>query len=213
MVSEEVSEHENVPFWYAHARPPPLYTNPNPDQLPAQASEARNNPHAARKVDMVYSNATSFNAPFGVVKTDNVKKEESRWWDWSQPKAEPYGPGVKSQDEWAKTRESSYRNAFHMGGEAGPYARKNTRYSATPHHIRTVGIGNNDFVESVKFDKINFLFDLVPITELKPEDFGSVDQTKVEKVSFEQDYNSRNQINYPLRGKVCLILRSIFFLN
>jgi hypothetical protein len=94
---------------------------------------------------MVYTNAASFNAPFGVVKTDNVKKEESRWWDWSQPKAEPYGPGAKVQDEWAKTRESSYRNAFHMAGEAGPYAKKNTRYSANPHHIRSVGIGKHHF--------------------------------------------------------------------
>lgn len=141
ILSEEISEHQNVPFWYAHSRPAPLYTEPSPDQLPAQAIEPRNNPHAARKVDMVYTNASTFNEPLGMVKTDNVKKEESRWWDWSPPKAEPYGPGTKTQDEWAKIRESSYRTAYTMAGEAGPYAKKNTRYSAAPHHIRTMGIG------------------------------------------------------------------------
>jgi len=181
IVSEEVSEHESVPFWYANSRPPPLYTEPNSDQLPAQALEPRNNPHAARKVDMVYSNAATFNAPFGVVKTDNVRKEESRWWDWSQPQAEPYGPGAKSQDEWTKIKESSYRNAFNIAGEAGPYAKKNTRYSAAPHHVRTIGI--------------------VPVTDLKPEDLESINQTLVERVSFEQQYNSRNAKNYPMRGR------------
>ena len=142
VLSEDVPEHESIPHWYGHARPPPFYTDPSADQLPAQAMEARNNPHAARKVDMVYTNAATFNAPMGIVKTDNVKKEESRWWDWTPPQAEPYGPGAISQDEWKKTNESSYRTAFHMGGELGPYAKKNTRYSANPNHLRTVGIGN-----------------------------------------------------------------------
>lgn len=91
---------------------------------------------------MVYANAATFNAPFGIVKTDNVKNEEKHWWDWSQPTGEAYGPGVKSHDEWKKVRESSYRNAFNFSGESGPYAKKNTRYSANPEHIRTVGIGN-----------------------------------------------------------------------
>ena len=44
---------------------------------------------------------------------------------------------------------------------------------------------------------------LVPVTDLKTEDFQTTNQTHVEKVSFEQDYNSRNEQNYPLRGKVC----------
>jgi hypothetical protein len=142
-----VAEHESIPFWYGHSRPAPFYTDPNANQLPAQAIEPRNNPHAARKVDMVYTNTASLNAPFGIVKTDNVEKEEARWWDWSQPKAEPYGPDAKSQDEWAKIRESSYRNAYSFAGDAGPYAKRNSRYSASPHHIRTVGIG--------RFDPIN----------------------------------------------------------
>jgi hypothetical protein len=91
---------------------------------------------------MVYTNAATFNAPFGIVKTDNVKKEESRWWDWSEPKGEVYGPGAKSQDEWRKIQESSYRNAFTVAGVKGSYAKKNTRYSSNPQHIRTVGVGN-----------------------------------------------------------------------
>ncbi len=48
------------------------------------------------------------------------------------------------------------------------------------------------------------LFNLVPITDLKPDDLESVNQTLVEKVSFEQQYNSRNKTNYPLRGRVRL---------
>ncbi len=47
----------------------------------------------------------------------------------------------------------------------------------------------------------------MPITELKPDDLESIDQTLVEKVSFEQQYNSRNARNYPLRGKVCLSIK------
>ena len=142
VMSEDVPEHDSIPFWYGHSRAPPLYTDPTPDQLPAQALEPRNNPHAARKVDMVYTNPASFNAPVGFVKTDNVAKQESRWWDWSLPKAEPYGSGALSQDDWNKTRESSYRNAFHTAGTTGPYAKKNTRYSASPNYTRAVGIGN-----------------------------------------------------------------------
>ncbi|CAF3696318.1 unnamed protein product, partial [Rotaria sordida] len=26
IISEEVPERENIPFWYGHSRPPPLYT-------------------------------------------------------------------------------------------------------------------------------------------------------------------------------------------
>lgn len=141
IISEEVPEHEGIPFWYGNSRPPALYTEPSPSQLPAQVSEPRNNPHAGRQVDVVYSNATNFNAPLGIVKTDNVKQEEARWWDWSQPSGESYGPGAKTQEEWMKTKESSYRNAFNIGGESGPYAKKNTRYSANPHQTRTFGIG------------------------------------------------------------------------
>jgi hypothetical protein len=44
--------------------------------------------------------------------------------------------------------------------------------------------------------------DLVPITELKTEDFESITKPLVEKVSFEQQYNSRQSSNYPLRGQV-----------
>lgn len=98
---------------------------------------------------MVYTNAATFNAPFGIVKTDNVRKEEACWWDWSPPKAESYGPGVKSQDEWKKIQESSYRNAFSIAGERGSYAKKNTRYSANPEPIRTIGVGNNNFQKIV----------------------------------------------------------------
>jgi hypothetical protein len=143
VMTENVPEHESIPYWYGHARPEPIYTNPNIDELPAQASEPRNNPHAGRKIDMVFTNPSTFNAPVGVIKTDNVRKEESRWWDWTLPKAETYGPRATSHDQWKKTNESSYRNAYNMAGETGPYAKKNTRYSANPHHIRTVGIGEN----------------------------------------------------------------------
>ncbi|CAF5173936.1 unnamed protein product, partial [Rotaria magnacalcarata] len=72
-------------------------------------------------------------------------------------------------------------NAFATTSDAGAaYAKRNSRYSASPNHIRTVGI--------------------VPITDLKPDDFGPVNQTHVEKVSYEQQYDSRNAANYPLRG-------------
>lgn len=141
MISENVAEFENLPEWYGNARAEPIYTKPNPNDLPMQIAEPRNNPHAARKVDLVYTNASTFNAPMGHVRTDNVKHEETRWWDWSQPKAEPYGPRAVTQEDWRKTNESSYRNAFHMAGESGPYARKNTRYSANPYREPTVGIG------------------------------------------------------------------------
>ncbi|CAF0869619.1 unnamed protein product [Adineta steineri] len=181
IISEKIPEHENIPFWYGNSHPAPLYTEPNPTQLPAQVSEPRNNPHAARKVDMVYTNASSFNAPFGIIKTDNVKNEEGNWWDWSPPKSETYGPRVKTQDEWKKIQESSYRNAFTTAGEMGSYATKKTRYSSNPLHIRTVGV--------------------VPITDLKPENLQKINQQLVEGISYEQQYNSRSDTNYPVRGR------------
>lgn len=44
----------------------------------------------------------------------------------------------------------------------------------------------------------------MPITDFKPENLGPVNQKLVEKVSFEQQYNSRKTQNYPLRGRVCV---------
>ena len=213
VISENVPEFESIPDWYGHERPEPLYTNPNPADLPAQALEPRNNPHAARKVDMVYTNAATFNAPVGMMRTDNVQKEESRWWDWSQPKAEPYGPKAISQEEWKKTNESSYRNAFHLAGESGPYAKKNTRYSANPHRAVTVGIGMMIFF----CDRFRLIITChiylisVPITELKVDHYDAEPRTLVERVSFEQQYNSRNDTNYPLRGRVSFF--HFFLLN
>ncbi|CAF1002991.1 unnamed protein product [Adineta ricciae] len=181
ILHEDIPEHDSIPAWYGHTHPLPLYTEPHPDQLPAQASEARNNPHAARKVDMVFTNASTFNAPFGIIKTDNVKREELRWWDWSPPKGDVYGPGVRTQDDWKRIQESSYRNAYATAGVVGSYAKKNSRYSSNPPHMRTVGI--------------------VPITDYKPDNLQSVNQKLTEAVSFEQQYDSRSATNYPLRGK------------
>jgi hypothetical protein len=136
-----MSEHENIPYGSNQSRPAPFYTDPYTNSLPQQGLEPRSNPYATREVDMINTNASGFNAPFGNMRMDSAKKEESRWWDWTQPKAEPYGSGAKIQDERAKIRESSYRNAFNFPSEPGVYAKRNSRYSASPHHIRAVGIG------------------------------------------------------------------------
>ncbi|CAF0859075.1 unnamed protein product, partial [Didymodactylos carnosus] len=176
VITEEVSN-DSLPPWYTNQKPPPLYTGPN--EIPTQVAEARNNPHAARKVDMVYENVASLNGPYGIIKTDNVSREENRWWDWSQP-TESYGPRAKVNEDWKKRYESSYRGTFGLSSETGPYT-MNSRHSSNPNNTEAVGI--------------------VPVTEMKQKGREQINQKLVEKVSFENQYDSRTDTNYPLRGR------------
>ena len=53
---------------------------------------------------------------------------------------------------------------------------------------------------------------IVPITDLTSYSKANEDQRVfVDKVSFEQAYDSRNENNYPMRGRVTLFFQTIFF--
>lgn len=142
MLADNTSEHKNMPSWFKPPPPPPFYTDPNLTPFTAQTQplQGRN---------------TNPNVPRGMVKMNNVEKEESRWWDWSGTKVERNEPVVRNRDESAKKQESSYQNIFGCWTESVPQPKKNTRYSATPQYIRAVGIGKYFFIPSIDINLKN----------------------------------------------------------
>ncbi|CAF0968707.1 unnamed protein product [Adineta steineri] len=178
---EQDSEQDNVPTRNGYPRPAPFYTDPNMNFASAQVPEPRNDPYAARRMNISQTNIAQSNAPTaGVGRPGSYQREESRWWDWSHSKVEASPPIRKTQDDRIKTRENSYQNIFHYGTEQDTSnQQKNGRYSANPQQIRTLGI--------------------VPVTELKSDGLQFGNQNFIEKLSNEQSYNNRNPMNYPRR--------------
>ncbi|UJR21100.1 hypothetical protein I4U23_024200 [Adineta vaga] len=177
---EEASEQENSQFRQTQSRQPaPFYTELNAYSSSAPAPDLRQNPYATRPIENNRSNASSS----GPMRGAHGEREESRWWDWSQSKTNPSGSGTRNQDERAKTRDNSYQNLFQHGtDERTTYSRQNSRYSANPKHMRTVGI--------------------VPITGLKSDDMESVDQRHIERIPYEQQqYVTQTQLDYARRDQ------------
>ena len=173
--------------------------------MPAQVIEDRNKPHAGRAADFLRENVYGLNEPINNIKTKDVGVSEGkRWWEWNTPKDEMDSniknkkrqqhpmPNITDPNElnsYATTYQKDLgylNNVLQPGTKIGGANENNGaayRHTYNPNGQQAVGI--------------------VPITDLSSySKAGEPQRVFVDKMSFEQAYDSRNENNYAMRGKV-----------
>ena len=157
--------------------------------VPTQAIEDRNNPHAGRAASFLRENAHTINEPINRVSSKNVTNEaEKRWWQWDAPEDKSHQKRSQSLSGNKNSHDGGYQTTYQK--ELGYLNDANNesliaarRHSRNPYNAAAVGI--------------------VPINDLNG--FSKPDEAQrvfVDRVSFEQAYDSRNENNYPMRGRV-----------
>lgn len=175
---------------------PPLYTDPL--IVPAQAIEDRNRPHAGNLASFLRENAGTINEPINKIQSRGMDKNvEKRWWEWTLP----------AEDEnWKNKRRSSSQSSAkpaERGSEFQTTYQKEHGYLKNLVNQNTVvGLRNDNQGAANRhyYNPNNVQANgIVPVNDLTN---GSNDQQRVfvDRVSFEQNYNSRNENNYPIRG-------------
>jgi hypothetical protein len=157
--------------------------------IPAQAIEDRNFPHAGRSANFLRENAYTLNEPVNKISSKNVSKEaEKRWWDWSEHQSNlnqqttfavnPHGDSENFKTTYQKNH-GILRNPIQPNVKVENGI---SRHSFNPNNNITQGI--------------------VPVNDLNGFSNGNVQRVFVDKMSFEHQYDARQENNYPNRGKV-----------
>lgn len=185
--------------------------------VPAQAIEDRNHPHAGRHATFLRENARTLNEPVAKVNSKNSAnlELERRWWEWNTvssatsnevrrgkrsqsnapPSSVPYTvdmPNNESGSQGSGFQTTYQKDHGYLKELLIPNANKQTesipvatRYGSNPNSREAVGI--------------------VPINDLNTNSKSGEDQRVfVDKMSFEHQYDSRKDNNYPVVGKVSL---------
>ena len=182
--------------------------------VPAQAVEERNHPHAGRHATFLRENARTFNEPVAKVSTKTAAAD-ARWWEWNTVSSEAAAPGGRRSGKRSQSNAppssapdpaaaAAYTNA--NGGFQTTYQKDHgylkellmpngsrqsesaaaaaaTRHGSNPNARQAVGI--------------------VPVNDLTTfSKSGEEQRVFVDKMSFEHQYDSRKDNNYPVMGKV-----------
>ena len=186
--------------------------------VPAQAIEDRNKPHGARAADFLRENARTLNEPVNKVKTRNVDAEnEKRWWEWSTPdeanknwkntnKRSISTSNLKEQNGSGNGVAHLFENNAGGDGYQTTYQKEHgflTKQSSASSGVRSESSSNNGGNRHASNPNSQHAIGIVPVTDLTSYSKANEQQRVfVDKVSFEQAYDSRNENNYPMRGRV-----------
>ena len=197
---------------------PNLYTQPM--IVPAQAIEDRNKPHGARAADFLRENARTLNEPVNKVKTRNVDAEnEKRWWEWSTPDEANKNWKITNKRSISTSNLKEQTNGSGNGvahlfeNNAGGDGYQTTyqkehgfltkQSSSASSGVRSESSSNNGGNRHASNPNSQHAIGIVPVTDLTSYSKANEQQRVfVDKVSFEQAYDSRNENNYPMRGRV-----------
>lgn len=199
--SEEV-DNKSLPYnqVYKHEASQ-LYTQPL--IVPAQSIEPRNNPHATQNAGFLRENVAGLNEPINNVNT-RAAAPEQRWWEWNVPKDEMdsalknkkrlssignYSNNPNDINSYATTyqKDMGYLNNVlepntQVGGPNGENKGAPTRYQYNTNGAQAVGV--------------------VPVNDLNSfTNANDKQRVFVDKMSFEHNYDSRNNQNYNQRGR------------
>lgn len=209
---EEISNDSIVGDQKYQSQAPPIFTQPM--IVPAQAIEDRNHPHAGRQVSFLRENARTLNEPVAKVQTRNpatnkTTEIEKRWWEWNtvssggqdDPKRRVGGkrsqsnapPSTDSVSEFTNGSSGGFQTTYQKdhgylrdlvmsNGKMMAEQEAATRHGANPNGREAVGI--------------------VPVNELNSYSRpGEEQRVFVDKMSFDHQYDSRKDTNYPIQGK------------
>lgn len=198
--SEEIDS-KSLPYnqVYTH-QASQLYTQPL--VVPAQSIEDRNFPHGGRNAGFLRENVASLNEPINNINT-RVTAPEKRWWEWNVPKEE-MDSALKN-----KKRLSSIGNYSNNPNDINAYA---TTYQKDMGYLNNVlepgtqigGINENNGAAHRHTYNPNGVqaVGVVPVNDLNSYTKANEQQRVfVDKMSFEHNYDSRNNQNYAQRGR------------
>jgi hypothetical protein len=181
---------------------PAIYSDPY--IVPAQAIEDRNRPHAGRMAGFIRENAHTLNEPVNRVASRSVKKEEeNRWWEWNV--------NVTENEDWKSKRRSASMNNLPRTQSNSVILNSNgsngegyqTTYQKELGYLSKVN-NNNEPSNRHSFNpNTSNAVGIVPVNDLTT--FSNVNEQQrvfLDKMSFEHQYDSRKDSNYPNRGKV-----------
>lgn len=174
---------------------PQLYTQPL--IVPSQGIEDRNRPHAGQNADFLRQNVSSLNEPINNVRSRNGHADEAQqWWKWNTPKDE---------------MDSALKNKKRINNVIGYPANPNEISSYATTYQKDMGYLNNVLEPGTKIASSNdnrFNHNgvqaqgIVPINDLTTHsNVNGPQRVFVDKMSFEQNYDSRNEVNYAQRGR------------
>jgi len=190
---------------------PSIYTQPM--IVPAQAIEDRNHPHAGRQATFLRENARTLNEPVAKVTSKNVQREaERRWWEWNTVHAN--GGSIEERRKRSQsTNPSSSSSSSSAEGNQGGFQ---TTYQKDHGYLKEIVSGNaaqNGSAAAVKTGSAGATrhganpnareaIGIVPVNDLNGYSRqGEEQRVFVDKMSFDHQYDSRKDTNYPIAGK------------
>lgn len=186
---------------------PAIYTQPL--IVPAQAIEERNRPHAGRSANFLRDNAHMLNEPVNRISSKNVNKtEEKRWWEWDVKQEE-----IDSYPNWKNRAKRSQSSSVARDPNSNGASEFQTTYQKDHGYVKSIvqsgGIRvlneNQGGANRHSYNPNNSqAIGIVPVNDLNSFTKSNEPQRVfVDKMSFEHEYDSRKDGNYPNRGKVC----------
>lgn len=193
---------------------PSIYTQPM--IVPAQAIEDRNHPHAGRQATFLRENARTLNEPVAKVTSKNVQQEaERRWWEWNTVHANGGNSIEERRKRSQSTNPSSSSSSSSAEGTKGGFQ---TTYQKDHGYLKEIVSGNaaQNSSAGVKTGSAGATrhganpnareaIGIVPVNDLNGYSRqGEEQRVFVDKMSFDHQYDSRKDTNYPIAGKVHL---------
>lgn len=195
--------------------------------VPAQAIEDRNHPHAGRTVTYLRENARTLNEPVAKVMTKSSatgsKDQERRWWEWNtvtgtqqeDPKrrnnkrSQSNAPSVHHNNN-NNNNNNAYESSSSSSSSANEYPNGSsngfqTTYQKDLNYVRDIpnSGGGGQATRHGSNPNTREAVGIVPVNDLtaysRP---GEEQRVFVDKMSFEHQYDSRKDNNYPNVGKV-----------
>lgn len=181
---------------------PSIYSHPL--IVPAQAAEDRNRPHGGRAAAFLRENARTLNEPVAAIHTPVEDKDQNKWWVWNNHQAQDADPNWKH-----KKRSQSITNLSNPD-EKGHGSGFQTTYQKEHGYLTHDFYRNKGALKSVNGavnrhsnnPNTQQAAGIVPITDYKNYAPDNQERLLVDRVSFENQYDSRDPNNYPLKGKV-----------
>lgn len=185
---------------------PELFTQPM--IVPAQAVEGRNRPQGDRAAGFLRENARTLNEPVNRVNTRNVSDQmEKRWWEWNLPVE---NPNLKKRSLSSSNLNTNNKQDVDIPGFQTTYQKDHGYLRTAPAPAVRIGSVNENQGGAARhtYNPNNaHAVGIIPINDLnnysKNVSGEQPGQQRVfaDKMSFEHNYDSRKDANYPVRGK------------
>jgi hypothetical protein len=168
----------------------------HPIITPAQAQEDRNRPHGGRMANFLRENVRSLNEPIGSIDSNVplTQDESKQWWKWNVNSDKNSDDMLNDKKKRSQTSFNSKATTYH---EQHGHLNRDFYSKSGVLQANQSGLNRHAYNPNTKQ-----AVGIVPVTEFKnnvPED---QERILVDRISYENMYDSRDPKNYPMRARV-----------